>query len=170
MAVGARSEHYSTIRLPVYRLKITEKYYLSIRQPYVTLKRGVAKTERRLRQLVEEFGRVCKRRKLKVNESKSKVLKCMRLVGGRRMNVALNGDVLEEVECFKYLGSRVAVGGGIEGKVKFRMNDVGKVCGGMKRVFKCKSLGMSAKRRLYESTVLRYVGLRLGIWEQQRGD
>ncbi len=75
-------------------------------------------------------------------------MKCTRLVDGRGMNVALNGEVLEEVECFKYLGSHVDVNWGIEGEVKFRMNEVGKVCGGMKRVFKCKSLGMSAKRRL----------------------
>ncbi len=35
------------------------------------------------------------------------------------------------------------------------MNEVGKVCGGgLKRVFKCKSLGMSAKRRLYEGVVV----------------
>ncbi len=34
------------------------------------------------------------------------------------------------------------------------MNEVGKVCGGMKRVFKCKSLGMSAKKRLYEGVVV----------------
>ncbi len=58
--------------------------------------------------------------------------------------------MLEEVECFRYLGSHVAVDGGIEGEVKFRMNEVGKVCGGMKINFKCRSLGMSAKRRLYE--------------------
>ncbi len=32
----------------------------------------VADSEGRLRQLVEEFGKVCKRRKLRVNESKSK--------------------------------------------------------------------------------------------------
>ncbi len=32
----------------------------------------VADSERRLRRLVKEFGRVCKRRKLKVNGSKSK--------------------------------------------------------------------------------------------------
>ncbi len=76
---------------------------------------------------------MCKRRKLKVNGGKSKVIRCTRLVDGRRMNVTL-----EEVECFKYLGSHVAVDGGIEGEVKFRMNEVGKVCGGMKRVFKCK--------------------------------
>ncbi len=51
----------------------------------------VADSEGRLRELVEEFGRACKRRKLRVNESKSKVMKCMRMVDDRRMNVALNG-------------------------------------------------------------------------------
>ncbi len=48
------------------------------------------------------------------------------------MNVALNGEMLEEVECSKHLGSHVAVHGGIEGEVKCRMNKVEKVCGGMK--------------------------------------
>ncbi len=114
----------------------------------------VADSKGRLRHLVEKFGRVCKRRKLKVNGSKSKVMRCMRLVDGRRMNVTPDGEVLEEVECFKYLGSRVAVDEGIAGEVKFRMNEVGKVCGGMKRVFKCRSLGMSAKTRLYEGIVV----------------
>ncbi len=46
------------------------------------------------------------------------------------------------------------VNGGIEGEEKLRMNEVGKVCGRIKRVLKCKSLGMSAKRRLYEGVVL----------------
>ncbi len=99
--------------------------------------------------LVEKFERVCKRRKLKVNESKSKVMKSTRLIDGRGMNIVLNGEVLEEAECSKYLGSHVAVDGGIEGEVKFRMNEVGQVCGGMKRVFKYRSLGMSANRRQY---------------------
>ncbi len=48
----------------------------------------------------------------------------------------------------------VAVDGGIEGEVKFRINEVGKMCGGMKSVFKCTLLGMSAKRRLYEGVVV----------------
>ncbi len=41
---------------------------------------------------------MCKRRKLKVNGGKSKVMKCTRLVDGRRMNVTLDGEVLDEVE------------------------------------------------------------------------
>ncbi len=57
----------------------------------------VANSEGRLRQLVEEFGSVCKRRKPRVNEGKSKVMKCTRMVDGRRMNVALNGELLKEV-------------------------------------------------------------------------
>ncbi len=56
-------------------------------------------------------------------------MKYTRLVDGRRRNVTLNGKVLKEVECFKYLGLHVAVNGGIEGEVKFRMNEVGKYVG-----------------------------------------
>ncbi len=39
-----------------------------------------------------------------VNVSKSKIMKCTRMVNGRRTDVVLNGKLLEEVECFKYLG------------------------------------------------------------------
>ena len=51
----------------------------------------------------------------------------MRMVDGRRMNVVLNDDFLEEVDCFNYLWSHVAVGGGIDVEVESRMNDIGKV-------------------------------------------
>ena len=114
----------------------------------------VADSEETLRQLVEEFGRVCDRRKLKVNENKSKVMRCTRSVDGRRMNIVLNGELLEEVDCFKYLGSHVAVDGRIEEEVKFRISETGRVLGGMKKVFKCRALRMNAKRRLYEGVVV----------------
>ncbi len=65
---------------------------------------------------MEELRRLCKRRKLRMNESRIKVPKCTRRVDGRRITVALNGKLIEEVHCFKYLGSRVAVDGGIEGR------------------------------------------------------
>ncbi len=38
--------------------------------------------------------------------------------------------------------------------MKFRMNKVRKVCGRMKRLFKCTLLEMNAKRRLYEGVVV----------------
>lgn len=40
----------------------------------------------------------------------------------------------EKVKCCKYLWPHVAVDGGTEGKVQFRINEVGKVCGTIKNV------------------------------------
>ena len=71
----------------------------------------VADSEEKLCRLANEFGRVCERRKLRVNVGKSKVLRCSRYGNGDRMHVILNSEPLEEVDCFKYLGSRVAADG-----------------------------------------------------------
>ena len=56
---------------------------------------------------MSEFGRVCERRKLRLNVGKSKVMRCSWHGNGDRMHVILNGKPLEEVDCFKYLGSQV---------------------------------------------------------------
>ena len=50
---------------------------------------------------VSEFGRVCDRRKLRVNVGRSKVMRCSRYDNGDRMRVILHGEPLEEVDCFK---------------------------------------------------------------------
>ena len=43
-----------------------------------------------------------------VNVGKSKVIRCSMYGNGGRMHTRLNGEPLEEVDCFKYLGSQVA--------------------------------------------------------------
>ena len=45
----------------------------------------------------EKLGRLCERRKLRVNVGKSKVMRCSRYGNGDRMHVTLNGEPLEEV-------------------------------------------------------------------------
>ena len=74
----------------------------------------VADSEEKLCRLVCEFGRVYERRKLRVNVGKSKAMRCSRYDNGDRMHVILNGEHLEEVDCFKYLGSQEAADGGCE--------------------------------------------------------
>ena len=66
-----------------------------------------------MQRIVEEFGRVCTRRKLSVNIEKCKVLRCAREVQVGDMNIRLNGEVLEEVSMFKYLGSNVTTRGDV---------------------------------------------------------
>ena len=64
----------------------------------------VPDSEEKLCRRVSEFGRECERRKLRVNVGKSKVVMCSMYGNGGRTPVILNGEPLEEVDCFKYQG------------------------------------------------------------------
>ena len=100
----------------------------------------VADSERKLCQLVTEFGRVCERRKLRANVSKS-----TRNEDGARLKVMLNGEALEEVDQFKDLGSVIAANGGVEKDVCHRVNEGCKMLGALKGVMKNRGLGMNVK-------------------------
>ena len=76
----------------------------------------------KLCRLVNEFGRVCER-KFRVNVGKTKVITCSRNVNGVPMHVILNSELVEEVDCFKYLWSQVAADGGCERDMVHRMNE-----------------------------------------------
>ena len=117
---------------------------------------AVADSERKLRQLMTEFRRVCERRKLRVNVGKSKVMsmRFTRNYDGGRLNAMLNGEALEEEDQFKYLGSVIAVNGGVEADVHHRVNEGCKVLGALKGVMKNIGLGMNVKKVLYEKVVV----------------
>ena len=83
----------------------------------------VTDSKEKLSRLVSEFGRACKRRKLRVNVGKSKVMRCSRYGNGGGINVILNGKLLEEVDCFKYLRSQVAADGGCKSDVCGTQNE-----------------------------------------------
>ena len=113
----------------------------------------VADSERKLFQLVTEFGGVCVRMKLRVNVGKNKVMRCTRNKDGARLNVMLNGEALE-VDQFKYLGSVIAANCGVEVDVRHRVNEGCKVLGALKGVMKNRGLGMNVKKVLYEKVVV----------------
>ena len=46
------------------------------------------------------FDRICERSKLRINVGESKVMRCSRYGNGDRMHVILNGEQLEEENCF----------------------------------------------------------------------
>ena len=58
-----------------------------------------------------------------MNVGKSKVKRCSRYGNGDRMHVILNGEPLEEVDCFKYLGLQMKADGRCERDVVHRMNE-----------------------------------------------
>ena len=103
----------------------------------------MADSEEKFCRLVSEFGRVSERRKLRVNVGNSKVMRCSMYGNGDRMHVILNGEPLEEVDCFKYLGSQVAADGGCERDVVHRMNEGYRAWGALKSVLSNRGLGIS---------------------------
>ena len=69
---------------------------------------------------------------LKVKVGKSKNIRCARYVNGSRMYVRLNDKSLEQMDCFKYMGTQVEADGGCERDVVNRMNEGYKECGALK--------------------------------------
>ena len=97
---------------------------------------------------------MCDRRKLNVNVGKSKVMRCAREERVERMNVVLKGQVLEEVNVFKYLGSNVSADGSCEKEVISRVNEGGKVWGAVNRVVGSMNVRLDVKKCLYERVVV----------------
>ena len=70
------------------------------------------------------------------------------------MHVIPNGEPLEVVDCFEYLGSQVAADGGCERDVVHRMNEGYRAWGALKSVLINRGLGIKAKKCLYEGVIV----------------
>ena len=75
-------------------------------------------------------------------------MRCSRYGNGDRMHAILNGERLEEVDCFKCLGSQVAANGGCEGDVVHRMNEGCRAWGALKNVLSNRGLRIKTKKNL----------------------
>ena len=89
-----------------------------------------------------------------MNVDKNKVIRCSRYGNGDRMHVILNGERLEEVYCFKYLGPQVAADGGCERDVVHKMNEGYRALGALKSVLSNRGLGIKGKKCLYEGVIV----------------
>ena len=100
----------------------------------------VADSKKKWERLVEEFGRVCRRRKLNLNVAKSKVMRIKRdsMVG--ETNIMMDGEALEKVAVFKYLGSLVTTVGGVEADVQQRVLEGSKVLRAARSVLKGRTM------------------------------
>ena len=109
-------------------------------------------SEESLSRLVEGFGRVCKKRGLKVNVDKSKVL----VVNGvnTQCQILLDGEHLEQVSEFKYLGYMLNKKGTDDAKCCRKVSNGRKVAGAIKSLVNAKSLSLECTRVLHESLLL----------------
>ena len=109
--------------------------------------------ELELQGLVTEFGTVCSKRNLKVNVAKSKVMVFER-GADTECAVRLNGQVMENVSSFKYLGSVMSKDGSIEDEVGERVQQGRRVVGTLKAVTRNRMVSMEAKKSLHDSVLI----------------
>ena len=93
-------------------------------------------SEEKLERLVQEFGSVCRRRKLMVNETKSKFKNMRKNEEENGVNINLNDRRMEEVEIYRYLGMNISSDGGIGEEVNHRITEAKKAWGALKYVWK----------------------------------
>lgn len=67
----------------------------------------MSKTPSGLQKLLDRFSLFCEERGLIINTTKTKLMVLSQTKKSRKINVALNGSMLEEVDAFDYLGVRV---------------------------------------------------------------
>ena len=74
---------------------------------------------------------------------------CGRIEREGNLDLSLNGEMLEEVDSFKYLGSVLSKNGGVVEDVISRVNEGAKVSGALSMIWKVGSFGMGIKRMMY---------------------
>ncbi len=121
----------------------------------------LAESEGMLQRMVDEFDRVCKRRKLKVNAGKIKVMHFER-AREQTINFAkpyrveseailgckiwLQKEKMEEVNEFKYLETILCKHGSMEGEIRKRTVKSRQVTGALERVMKGRNVSMAIKK------------------------
>ncbi len=115
-----------------------------------------------------EFCSICKRRKLKVNAGKSKVMVFERkeeviylntayrvgMPAVARCTINLGSEKMEEVSEFKYLGTILCKHGGMEGEIREQVIEGRSVVGPLTGVMKGRNVFMDMKKGLRNSILL----------------
>ena len=86
------------------------------------------------------------------------------------MHGTLNGEPLEEVDCFEKLGSQVAADVRCERDVVHRMNEGYRAWGTLKSVLSNRGLGMKAKKCLYEGVIVPTALYRAEAWSTRSAE
>ena len=77
----------------------------------------------------------------------------------------LSGEMLEEMEHFKYLGSQIGREGGVEVHVSFRVGEAKRAAGTVRKLWKNRGLGVVAKMMIYEGDSCTHGT----IWDRNHG-
>ena len=114
----------------------------------------VAERREHLQHIASWFERACDSMGLKINVGKSKMLTIKKDQMGSCEKVRVNGEELQEVDKFKYLGVMISTDGGMGEELAHRVLEGRKVWGTMAKLWKENMVSREVKRELYERVVI----------------
>ena len=74
--------------------------------------------------------------------------------GGCKVDVVLNGEKMEQVECFRYLGTDLHESGRMDAEIGHRVREGEKIGGALRAVWRNKRMSMDAVKGLYKVVVV----------------
>jgi len=105
--------------------------------------------------------------KVEINIAKMKV---MRFNAVSEEKIMVNGEELEDVDSFVYLGAKVSAAGGADHDITSRLGKARAVFGKLTGVWKSNILNKSTKSRIFKSNVIALLLYRCESWRMTEGD
>jgi len=110
-----------------------------------------ASSQRGLQQLMDNVNRVTQEYGMKINVKKTKVMCITRKTGGK-VRIMIDGQKVEQVSQFRYLGSLISEDGYCEKDIRARIG-MGKCAFLAKKMLLTSNINMELKKRIVKSTV-----------------
>ncbi len=145
----------------------------------------LAESGGKLQRIVDEFDRVCKRRKFKVNEGKSKVM-VFETAREQTINFAkpyrvgseaileckiwLGKEKMEEVNEFRCLGTMLCNYDSMEGEIRERTVKGRQVVGALERVMKGRIVSMEVKRGIRNYVIILTLSYTSETWTRNAAE
>jgi hypothetical protein len=111
----------------------------------------IASTEKGLQQLMDELNSTAKNYNMKLNVKKTKTMLVSRKEGGT-VNIVVDGQLLEQVKKFRYLGALITEDGKCESEVKARIG-MAKDAFNKRRELLVKSMSCTVKKKIIKSVI-----------------
>ena len=123
-----------------------------------------------LRNLTDAVNKTSRKFGLNINESKTKVMAIEKIKSNKQMNIQVNGQMLEQVTAFKYVGGILENNGSNEEDIKTKITKGLQTMGRLKKLWRKNSISTNCKLKIYNAIVVPQMTYGSETWTIKKTD